>query len=338
MEPDHSAYDLAKAALKHYELQAADLVSLKEGSASLFRVSTPGRGDFLLRVYEPVRPSPDRRLGARLSALRMLRTEPAIRSQALWLSDLREEGRLPVPEIIPTSDGELVGSVSAAEGEKRRVFFLIRWVPGERKRDHELSIEDARSFGYRIARLHLHAERFFSPDGFVRPRWDWESLFDETATYWDYAREQLSDVELAALRSAGGRIQEDLHSIGESRKEFGMIHRDLQLSNVIFREGIPYIIDFDHCGLGHYLYDLALPYLHLERLGGRCALIREALMEGYLGQRALPGDYHATLETFVHMHVMNKLIRTMVKFPDRSSEVRDGVARLARFASSQRIL
>lgn len=335
---DQSAYEFAKAALEHYGLQEADLISLKEGSASLFRISTPGRGDFLLRVYDPVRSSPGTDHGARRSALRMLRTEQAIRSQALWLSDLHRTGWLPVPELISTSNGELVGSVFAAEGADRKVYFLIRWIPGQRKRDHELTPENARSLGYCIAGLHLHAERFNPPDGFVRPRWDWESLFDPSATYWEYAQAQLSDVELRVIRSAGERIKEDLHAIGESREEFGMIHRDLQLSNVVFQEGVPYIIDFDHCGLGHYMYDLALPYLHLERLGERCVLMREALMEGYLSQRTLPDGYGVTLETFVHMHIMNKLIRTMVKFPDRSSELHKGVARLARFVSARRIV
>lgn len=338
MEPDHSVYELARAALERYGLQEADLVSLKEGSATLFRVTTPSRGEFLLRVYAPVRPSVGKSHGPRPSALRMLRTESAVRSQALWLSDIHKRGRLPVPELVPTSDGELVGSVSNAEGMERRVFFLIRWIPGVHKRDRELSLEDARFLGYCIAGLHLHAERFSPPEGFVRPRWDWETLFDATATYWDYARAQLSYVELAALQSAGERIKEDLHVIGESGEEFGVIHRDLQSSNVVFDEGVPYIIDFDHCGWGHYMYDLALPYLHLERLGERCSMMREALMEGYLSRRALRDDYRASLETFVHMHVMNKLIRTVVKFPDRASELQEGVARLARFASTPRTL
>lgn len=334
----YSADDFARAALQHYGLQEANLVSLKEGSATLFRVSTPDQEGFLLRTYAPLRPAAGRGHGPRRSALSMLRKEPAIRSQALWLYELHKTGRLPVPELVPTSGGELAGSVSILEGEERRVFFLIRWISGQRKRDRELTLEDARSFGHCIAGLHLHAERFKPPEGFVRPSWDWDSLFDPSATYWEYARARLPKTEVTALHSAGERIKEDLQTIGESRKEFGVIHRDLQLANVIFQEGALYIIDFDHCGWGHYMYDLALPYLHLERLGERCSSMREALMEGYLSRRTLPDDYRETLETFVHMHVMNKLIRTVVKFPDSTSELQEGAARLARFASSQRTL
>jgi Ser/Thr protein kinase RdoA (MazF antagonist) len=117
-----------------------------------------------------------------------------------------------------------------------------------------------------------------------------------------------------------------------------MIHRDLQLANVVFKEDVPHIIDFDHCGWGHYMYDLALPYLRFEQLGERCSPMREALMEAYLGQRALPGDHRETLETFLHMHVMNKLIRILVKFPHRSEELQQILARLARFASTPRTL
>lgn len=333
-----SANDFARAALERYGLQDADLTLLKEGSATLFRVAVSDQEDFLLRIYAPLRPGAGSGYGARRSTLSMLRTEPAIRSQAIWLHDLRQRGWLPVPEVIPTSEGELVGDVVSAEGEERRIFFLIRWIGGELKKDSELTLEDARALGRCAARLHQHAEHFDPPENFVRPRWDWESLFDPTATYWEHAQARLSDIEMDALRSAGERIKEDLQEIGESRKEFGIIHRDLQSANVIFNEGNPHIIDFDHCGWGHYMYDLALPYLHLERLGKRCSRMREALMEGYLDQRALPSDYRETLETFVHMHVMNKLIRTVVKFPDRTSELHGGVARLARFASTPRTL
>lgn len=337
-EADHSAYEFVKAALECYGLQDADPVYLKEGSAMLFRISHPSQGEFLLRAYAPVRPSTSTSHRPRASALRILHTEPAIRSQAVWLSDLHETGRLPVPELIPTLDGELVGNVSAAEGTGRRLFFLIRWIPGIHKRFHELTREDARSFGYCIAGLHLHAERFSPPDGFIRPRWDWNTLFDASAPYWNYARARLSGEELAAICAAGERIKEDLHAIGESRKEFGMIHRDLQSSNVVFHEDAMYIIDFDHCGLGHYMYDLALPYLHLERLGELCSPMREALMEGYLSRRTFTDDHRAILETFIHMHMMNQLIRIVVKFPDRSSELRQVVSRFARFASVQRDL
>lgn len=337
-ETGHASYELAKAALECYGLQGADLVYLKDGSATLFRVSSASRGEFLLRAYAPVRPSAGASPGARASALRILRTEPAVRSQALWLSDLHKTGRQPVPELIPTLDGELVGGASNVEDTERRVFFLIRWLPGVHKKDRELSPEDARFLGRCIAGLHLHAERFSSPDGFVRPRWDWETLFDATATYWNYARARLSAGELAILSSAGERIKEDLHAIGESREEFGMIHRDLQLANVIFHKGVPYIIDFDHCGWGHYMYDLALPYLRFGGLGEPCSMMRDALMEGYLSRRTLPDNYRATLETFIHMHVMNKVIRILVKFSHRSLELREGLDRLARFASIPRTL
>lgn len=337
-EADHSAYEFAKAALECYGLQDAELVYLKEGSAILFRVSHPSQGEFLLRAYAPVKPSDSTSHRPRASALRILHTEPAIRSQAFWLSDLHETGRLPVPELIPTSDGELVGSVSAAKNEDRRVFFLIRWMPGIHKSFHELTREDARSFGYCIAGLHLHAECFSPPDDFVRPRWDWESLFDASAPYWDYARARLSEVDLDTLYTAGEQVKENLQSIGESSKEFGMIHRDLQSSNVVFHEDAMHIIDFDHCGLGHYMYDLALPYLRLERLGERCSPMREALMEGYLSRRVLPDNHRAILETFIHMHVMNQLIRIVVKFPDRYSELRQVVSRLEQFASTQHTL
>lgn len=305
---------------------------------TLFRVVSPSRGSFLLRLYEPTQP-PEGNERGRNFALRLLRYREPLRSQAIWLSYLRESARLPVPEPIPTSDGEFVDSVEEA-GESRH-FLLLRWIPGEQRRYTELSQREVSYFGSCIAKLHVGAESFSAPEGFVRPRWNWGAVFDETAPYWSLAEVLLSEYELRAVRSAGERIRDSLNGLGESRKEFGIIHRDMHLGNAVFHEGVLYTIDFDHCGWGYYLDDLAMPYLDAERFGDRCARTREALLQGYASRRHISEEH---LETFVHLHVMNRLIRSLGRLQSvrlreipanpvwSSGALQGAVERLARFA------
>jgi Ser/Thr protein kinase RdoA (MazF antagonist) len=202
----------------------------------------------------------------------------------------------------------------SAEGmDDHRLFLLLRWIPGQQKKTAEFSRRDAYSIGQYMAKLHLSAEDFVPPEGFLRPRWDWKSLFDEEANYWNIAKVFLSEEEVSAVRSAGERIREDLLVIGEAREEFGMIHRDLQPGNIVFHQGVIYAIDFDHCGWGYYMYDVALLHLLFENLGEHRERMQEALLDGYQSLRALPENHRAMLETFMDMHVMIRFIRTLGK-------------------------
>lgn len=233
-----------------------------------------------------------------------------------------------------------MGTASLDGLADRRLFLLLRWIPGQQKLGIDFTVKDARDLGSYIARLHLHAEQFSPPEGFFRPRWDWESLFDESAMYWRSVKVVLSGEELAALCLSAERIKDALDNIGENSDQFGIIHRDLHPKNTVFHEGVLYAIDFDHCGWGHYMYDLARPYLYCERLGERYEQVQEALLEGYQSRRSLPKDYRVVMETFVNMHRMNRFILALARLPEphlagistdairKSTLLRDTIGRL----------
>jgi Ser/Thr protein kinase RdoA (MazF antagonist) len=58
-------------------------------------------------------------------------------------------------------------------------------------------------------------------------------------------------------------------------------------------------IDFDRCGLGHYLFALARIRMDLERrYPARYGQMWSAFVEGYERERPLPEDYQRYLTTF----------------------------------------
>lgn len=67
----------------------------------------------------------------------------------------------------------------------------------------------------------------------------------------------------------------------------GLLHADLHYENFLFPDGRALAIDFDDCGWGNYLYDLAVPLSELEGRSNYEAL-RDALLDGYARQRSLP--------------------------------------------------
>ena len=72
-----------------------------------------------------------------------------------------------------------------------------------------------------------------------------------------------------------------------------MIHADFILGNCHFRGHTPGVLDFDDCGWGHFLYDLA-PLLGNLSDADRFLILARAFLAGYRRVRALPREPRAT--------------------------------------------
>jgi Ser/Thr protein kinase RdoA (MazF antagonist) len=298
-----AAFNLAKIALQSYELTDIRLRPLRVTSnKQIFLVSSPRRGNFLLRMYT----SPQVVSSGSKKPQAILRSEAAVYSQMLWLRDIRRTMSLTVSEPVATKSGALVGRMDLGMASESLLFTLLRWVPGKQKKLGEFSSFEARYFGACIAKLHSHAEQYKEPEGFLRPCWDQDYVFGPSYPQWSLRKHFLSEREMKVLDVASERIKEELLAMGKSREVFGLIHRDLKPDNIIFHEGTLYVIDFDHCGWGYYLYDLAMPYLQMGRLGNRnrSTSLREALIEGYQSERTLPYCWQSQLQTFLAMRRM----------------------------------
>lgn len=55
-----------------------------------------------------------------------------------------------------------------------------------------------------------------------------------------------------------------LHRYGKSPARFGLIHADLRLTNIMRCQDNTRVIDFDDCGFGWYLHDLAAAISFVE--------------------------------------------------------------------------
>jgi Ser/Thr protein kinase RdoA (MazF antagonist) len=296
--PGSVARRLAEAALERYGLRNARLDLLRHGFTQVFRVVSPAGDEFALRMYglpgeNASRPDPRCRTGA------ALRSPETLRQQLAWLSSLRRETGLLVPAPVSAADGSLVGCVSAGDPPQTRCFVLVRWVPGRHKRE-DLTPADLGLVGSYMARLHDHAERHSPGDVDALPRWDWHWPFGKSAPLWGgvfYSGEQMEVFEEVARR-----VWRDLEELGYGREVFGPIHRDLNLGNLVFNGGTVGAIDFDLCGMGHYLLDLTSTLASLRPWhadpGGR---MREALLEGYERERSLHPEHQRYIETFTAM-------------------------------------
>jgi Ser/Thr protein kinase RdoA (MazF antagonist) len=93
------------------------------------------------------------------------------------------------------------------------------------------------------------------------------------------------------------RMNDVMTRLGSAPGSTGLIHADLHPGNALFRHGQVKIIDFDDCGLGYWLYDIAVALWELRHRHDY-GQFRDALIEGYTRHRPLPGDL-AHLDDFI---------------------------------------
>ena len=283
---------VAVRALDAYPLADPQLRFVADEENTTFRVdatAADGRDRFLLRVHRPARHG------------RNIDSAAAIGSELDWLTALRAGTDLLVPAPLRTVDGKLT-TVAASHGVPvPRVCSVLRWMDG---RIHSAAPRPVhlRRLGSVMARLHNHAAQWRVPPGFVRIRWDWETFFGDTMIYGGTNAADVWDLLPGDLRRRFDRVASGMRGVmthlGEGADNFGLIHADLHLDNALFWRDEVRVIDFDDCGFGYWLYDIAVALWEL-RYRNDYEDFRSALIEGYTQHRPLPPGGLAHLDDFI---------------------------------------
>jgi len=261
---------VALAALARYPIAEGRLTLVAHGENTTFRHHGTN-GSHLVRVHRPERHG------------RGVDSVAAIRSELAWLRALRTDTELAVPEPVAARNGASTVTVDAAG--TTRVCSVLRWMDG---RIHEASPRPVHllRLGAAMARLHEHADAWRPPVGFVRIQWDHEAFFGNVMVYGDTPADRCWDLlptELRArFRAVDARMDDTIPNAGD----IGLIHADLHLGNALFDRGADKLIDFDDCGTGPRVYDLAVALWEL-RDRPDYPVFRDALLSGYSARRDL---------------------------------------------------
>jgi len=281
---------------------------LRHEANTTFRVEAEG-GPFVLRISRPD-----------------VHTAQTIESEMAWLSALRRETGLRVPEPVRSRGGSFVVVADDAGVPVPLACVLMRWLDG-RFSDRRLTPAQLRRVGALEAHLHDHAESWAPPPGFQRPRVDTvtdagkiasiagsaaASFPGDHPTRDDAERclrlvEALISADAAALvADALDPVRETTRRLAQTPGSFGLIHGDLHYENFLFHDGAVRAIDFDDCGWGFHLYDLAVTLWELEERPRYCEL-RDALLDAYAERRALPHDHTTHLQALFVLRRMQML-------------------------------
>lgn len=259
---------LATSALQRWRIGNARLALLHHRENAVFRVEAATGERFALRVHRPG-----------------YQTRASVQSELAWTDALRDAD-VDSPAAVAGTDGERVQEVAHADVPGARLCVLFRWVEGAPLAGAD-TVAAFELLGTINAKLHRHAEHWTPPPAFVRQRWDLDGMLGKHALWGRFGDlAALTAAERTLLSRAADAVRSELMQYGTGADRFGLIHADLMPDNVLVDGGVPRLIDFDDCGFGWFLYDLAtLLQLHEGRPHHDAAL--DAWLRGYRRVRAL---------------------------------------------------
>ncbi|MFF4531656.1 phosphotransferase enzyme family protein [Streptomyces sp. NPDC001407] len=278
---------LTRAALtERYGLDGAAVrmeVQQYEDNA-VWRITPPGRGSFVARLsVHDGRPAHQQR------------------SEMRWLESLAASRTVAVPEPVTTTGGHYVVPVDVPGHDEPSTLALLHWLPGTADPPYQQP-GVAQEMGRATAHLHEHAATVPLTE-FNRPVWDAETILLKGHALTDPgAQEQLGAEGTAALRKVAELITPALQE-GDPNDR-GRIHGDLHRENMIAMVGGRVgIIDFDDCGVGHPLLDIATVLSSVHRIAqkeeGAYEEFARAFLAGYAQVRPLPTDSGRLLEPYL---------------------------------------
>ena len=213
----------------------------------------------------------------------------AVEAEAVWVDALAADTDLVVPQPVRTTEGDLAAGIEITGLEGERGAVLYRWLDGP-DLGEQASLRRLRAVGRATALLHQHTEQWQHPRGDDRPTM--ASIFmDEPNLIAGDAR--ISDDAHEVLAAAEREMRRHLDPLFAQPRQ--LIHGDLHVWNTKWVDGRLAIIDFDDCGFGVPLQDLAISSYYVRDRAGAQA----AILDGYEQVRPLPAHTDEQFEALV---------------------------------------
>jgi Ser/Thr protein kinase RdoA (MazF antagonist) len=241
---------------RHYDFgEDVDLIFYCRGVSDTYLLSTATR-QYALKVYRT-----------------NWRTRQAILDELAAIRHLGSRG-VEVAMPVPRGDGEWITHIPAPEGPRNAMLF--HWAAG--RAPLYSNVEHARRYGDLVGRMHAASADL--PLSAARPRLDADYLLEVPLT------------RIRTRLKRWPRIARDLDALAERTRariaevfpqlsDLGFCHGDIWANNARIDGERLVLFDFDLCGIGPTLFDLAT-YRWDARCKGFETVAWPAFLEGYL--------------------------------------------------------
>ena len=189
------------------------------------------------------------------------RTPENLRAEIAFVRLLAEDGRVKVPHPIENREGNFYTSILHEASGRMFHCVLYSWILGEELEEEPQNEQQLFALGTAMATMHVAAQGFELPEGsslptFDDPLWWTEDFLLSEKSVLDAEAKDLISRALAAIKSGVAKF----YANGTPR----LIHADMHGGNALWYEGSLSVIDFDDCGIGFPLQDLATALYYLD--------------------------------------------------------------------------
>lgn len=256
---------LIEKILCHYPIAKPQKCKLyKRGLNDTYLVEAEQNSQYILRVY---------RHG--------WRTQAAIDFELELLSYLHERN-LPVAYPIAKKMGGFIEAIACPEGKRYAAVFS--YAPG-RAIGKNINSKQSQQLGEVVATIHQKTDNFTSC--FTRPELTSEHLLDwAMEAIVPLFQHRSRDIDYLFKQST--QIKEQLIELAlpQAPSTYGVCIGDVHSENAHFTENQPTLFDFDQCGYGWRVFDIA-KFIHTTYRWELDASIRESFLHGYQQIRQL---------------------------------------------------
>jgi Ser/Thr protein kinase RdoA (MazF antagonist) len=229
--------------LSHYPIDVKSAVSINYEYNATLKVETADGQLFALRINTN---SP--------------RTPENLKAEIAFVRFLAEDGRVKVPHPIENREGNFYTSILHEASGRMFHCVLYSWILGEELEDEPTDVQLS-ALGAAMATMHVAAKGFKLPEGsslptFDDPLWWTEDFLLSEKSVLDVEAKDLISAALSAIRSGVAKFYAKEAPI--------LIQADMHGGNVLWYEDSLSVIDFDDCGFGFPLQDLATALYYLD--------------------------------------------------------------------------
>jgi Ser/Thr protein kinase RdoA (MazF antagonist) len=278
-------HQVAKSAIQFYPNLASSTVDLLNYSENATYLVKTNSEKLILRV-------------SRLD----YHTKSEIENELRWLELIDRESDIIVSLPMAGLNGEYVQTVK--QGNDQFFCTLFTFLEGSAPDENKESdlIENFESLGAITALLHENSMNIRGLYATLkRLTWDFETILGEKPKFGRWQDGLGITPERAELyQKVSDKIKSRLLAFGKGPDRYGLIHSDLRLANLLVENNQMKVIDFDDCGYGWYLFDLATSLSFIEDNPYVPKLI-EAWLKGYRKVRPLSKEEEQEIPTFVMM-------------------------------------
>lgn len=279
---------IATDALEKYGWQDTDetkLIVLSENATYMVKNKDSGEKNGVLRISRPG-----------------YHTLSELNAEMKWLNQINEYTPLIVANPIRGLDGEDIQIVKGSDGNDY-YCVICEYLSGEAP-DENNEAQMVKQFfhlGETTAYLHRQTEIWNGATKLDRIEWNYDTIIGDHAAWgrWQDFPDMTPEAKVM-LEKVAAIIKKRLQRYGKNKDNYGLIHADLRLANLLLEGDQIKVIDFDDCGFGWHLHDLASALSFIEEKPIVPKLIN-AWLDGYRKVLPFTDTDFEEIDTFIMM-------------------------------------